>query len=109
MATVRPALAAAARIVGAQRYLAEFIITSSPVAGSRKKLPLMPWTDGGTPVTMEALLTLVKEGNAPRATPRKPLTEMRCKLGVMPLAIAASRYSSLVPSRQMTTTERAGG
>src|SRR5260221_218831 len=69
MATLRPAFDAAAKIVGARRYRAEFIITSSPVAGSRKKLPLMPWTEGGAPVAMEALLTFVNEGKAARAPP----------------------------------------
>src|SRR6266446_4097634 len=69
----------------------------------------MPWIDGGTPVTMDALFTLVNEGIAPRARPRQPVTLMRCKFGIRPRARAASRYSSAEPSRQTTTTGRAGG
>src|SRR5437867_9908215 len=69
----------------------------------------MPWTSSGKPVTIEALLTLVKEGRAPRARPRKPSTPRRCRFGMRPRAMAASRYSSAEPSRQMTTTGRDGG
>ena len=66
----RPAAAARARIVSQRRWREEFIITSSPVAGSRKKLPLIPVTEGGIPVTIAALLTFVNDGRAARARPR---------------------------------------
>jgi hypothetical protein len=41
-----------------------FIITSSPVSGLRKKLPLMPCTAGEVPVTIDRLFGLVKVGTA---------------------------------------------
>src|SRR5437667_9627945 len=69
----------------------------------------MPCTDGGTPVTMQTLFTLVNVGIAPRARPRKPLTLMRCRFGIRPRMMAASRYSSAEPSRQLTITGRVGG
>src|SRR6058998_2150586 len=69
----------------------------------------MPCTDGGTPATMEVLLTLVNDGSAPRARPRWPATLMRWKFGIRWRASAASRYSSAEPSRQTTTTGRGGG
>src|ERR1051325_1456507 len=69
----------------------------------------MPWILGGTPVAIEELLTLVKEGIAARARPRWPSTAIRCRFGIRPRAKAASRYSSAEPSRQMTTMGRAGG
>src|SRR3954447_20123107 len=63
-ATRAPARENADRIVSARRYEASFIITASPLARSRKKLPQMPCTDGGTPVTIETLFGFVKLGSA---------------------------------------------
>ena len=45
----------------------------------------------GMPVTMDALFTLVKEGNAPRAEPRQPVSRIRAKRGIRPCAKATSR------------------
>ena len=68
----------------------------------------MPCTEGGTPVTMELLLTLVKLGMAPRANPRYPSRAMRCRFGIRPWERATSRYSSADPSRQSTAIRREG-
>src|SRR5262249_18755358 len=62
--TRRPARENADRIVSPRRTEASFIITASPVARSRKKLPHPPCTAGGTPVTIDTLLGLVKLGSA---------------------------------------------
>ena len=45
-------------------------MTSSPLSGSRKKLPLMPVTEGGAPVAIAALLTFVNDGMALRTMPQ---------------------------------------
>jgi hypothetical protein len=58
---------------------------------------------------MEELLTFVNVGIAARASPRKPSTAIRCKFGINPRVFAASRYSSELPSKQITTTGRTGG
>src|SRR4029077_3169619 len=87
-ATRAPARENADRIVSASRYEASFIITALPVSRSRKKLPLMPCTDGGTPVTIETLFGLVKLGSAD-STMRKnfrPASDRR--YGATPAAIA---------------------
>src|SRR5215472_9859466 len=63
----------------------------------------MPWMLGGTPVTMEVLLTLVKLGICARARPRYPCRPMRWRFGMRPRASAASKYSSDEPSMQMPT------
>src|SRR4051794_15916811 len=95
-------------MVSASRYEASFIITVAPVSRSRKKLPLIPCTDGGTPVTIETLFGLVKLGSAD-STMRKnfrPVSERR--YGATPAAMARSMYSNADPSRQTTTVGRAG-
>ena len=85
-------------------------MTSSPVCGSRKKFPLIPCTEGGTPVVIEALFTLVKDGRAPRAIERKaPDSNSRASSGMRPRASEESRYSLAHPSMQMTANGRAGG
>src|SRR5438874_137460 len=58
---------------------------------------------------IEELFTFVNVGMAARASPRNPPTAIRCKFGIKPRAIAASRYSSELPSRQITTIGRADG
>ena len=79
-----------------------------PVSRSRKKFPLMPWTDGGTPVTIETLFGLVKLGSAD-STSRKDGRILRDpRYGATPAAIARSMYSIADPSRHTTTAGRAG-
>src|SRR5258707_10690322 len=63
----------------------------------------MPCTAGETPVTIDELLTLVKEGRAPRAIPRYPCFAIFFKLGIRSCRSVASRYSSADPSIQITT------
>src|SRR5690606_25547201 len=58
---------------------------------------------------MLVLLTLVNVGIAARASPLHPVTPKLCRCGMRPRMIAASRYSSEVPSRQTTTTGHGGG
>ena len=108
IATRAPARENADRIVSARRNDASFIITVSPVSRSRKKLPLMPCTAGGTPVTIDTLFGLVKLGSAD-STSRKnfELTSER-RYGATPAAIARSMYSNAEPSRQTTTSGLAG-
>ena len=68
----------------------------------------MPWTDGGTPVTIDTLFGLVKLGSAD-STSRKnfgPKSDRR--YGATPAAIAPSMYSNADPSRHTTTTGRDG-
>src|SRR5262249_45073747 len=103
-ATFRPALAATGKTVSARSQSAEFIITSWPELSSKKKLPQMPWTEGGTPVTIEELFTFVKVGMAARARARTPDKHICCRFGINPRTKAASRYSSDDPSRQIATT-----
>ena len=50
------------------------------------------------------LLTLVKEGRAPRTMPRQPSRAIAARRGMWPRAIAVERYSSAQPSRQMTAS-----
>src|SRR5262245_43434902 len=93
--TRAPARENAARMDSARRNAASFIITAAPVARSRKKLPLMPWTAGGTPVTIDTLLGLVKLGSADD-TSRKNLDRTSdCRYGATPAAIARSMYSKI--------------
>ena len=108
IATRAPARENADRIVSASRYDASFIITATPVSRSRKKLPLMPCTDGGTPVTIDTLFGLVKLGSADSTSLKnlRPASDRR--YGATPAAIARSMYSNDEPSRQTTTTGRAG-
>src|SRR3954470_14366164 len=107
-ATRAPARENADRIVSARRYEASFIITVSPVARSRKKLPQMPWIDGGTPVTMETLLGLVKLGSAVSTSRNPDRATSDARNGVAPAAMAQSTYSYAEPSRQTTTVGEAG-
>ena len=102
IATLRPARAAAARMVSQRRKSALFIITSSPVSGSKKKLPLNPVTTGGCPVTMAALFTFVNDGNAPRAIPRQPPARIPANCGMRPCSSATLRYASSHPSTHTT-------
>ena len=81
-------------------------MTSSPVSGSRKKLPEMPVIPGGTPVTIQLLFTFVNDGSAPRAWPRNPSFDNWSMFGITPCAEAALRYASSDPSRQITTIGR---
>src|SRR5438874_1565710 len=68
----------------------------------------MPWIDGGTPVTIDELLTLVNVGMAARATALVPSRQIRCRFGMIPRNNAAFRYSSAEPSRQIATRGRGG-
>lgn len=61
------------------------------------------------PVTIAALLTFVKEGKAPLATPRYPVAAIFERCGARPRTIAALRYSSLQPSIQITAIGRSAG
>ena len=90
-AILRPAASAAGKIVLTRRNSGEFIITSSPVSGSRKKLPLIPCTEGGVPVTIAELFTFVYEGRQPSHSPPKPCAKRRSVFGIAPAAIAASK------------------
>lgn len=105
-ATLAPAAANAARIVGARRNEASFIVTAWRAARSRKKLPLMPWIAGGTPVTIETLLGFVKVGTAASATRMRPCSISEDRNGATPARTAAWMYSHDDPSRHTTTTGR---
>src|SRR5664279_5352444 len=83
-ATLAPASASAARIVPARRYLASFIITSARASGSQKKLPQMPWTEGGAPVTIDRLLGLVKDGTTQSAVRHVPRCASDARNGARP-------------------------
>ena len=83
-----PASASAARIVGARSHFGSFIITSVPVSVSNRKLPQIPWTDGGAPVTIDRLLGLVKVGTTASATSAVPCASVRRIQGMTPAATA---------------------
>ena len=99
---------AAAAMVGARRNRGSFIITSSPLSGSRKKLPLMPCTAGGAPVTIDRLFGLVKLGTTQSARRSAPCSKVRVRYGIAPSAIACSMYAGSEPSMQTTTRGRSG-
>ena len=87
-ATFAPASASAARMVPARRYLASFIITSALASGSQKKLPQMPCTAGGAPVTIDRLLGLVNEGTTQSAVRQVPRSVSEARNGARPASIA---------------------
>src|SRR5471030_636637 len=107
-ATRAPAPENADRIVSARRYDGSFIITDCPVSRSKKKLPAMPWIDGGTPVTIDTLFGLVKLGSTDSTRRKNFRPDSERRYGATPAAIARSTYSNAEPSRQTTTTGRAG-
>ena len=49
----------------------------------------MPWTDGGTPVTIDTLFGLVKVGTMQSAQAQNPFSRARSKNGARPASIAA--------------------
>ena len=63
-----PACDISARIVSLRTISGSVIMISAPVSRSSTKLPEMPCTDGGAPVTIETLFGLVKVGIAASAT-----------------------------------------
>jgi len=69
---VPPALAISAKMVLARRSSGPVITSAWRVTGSKVKLPEMPWTEGGLPVTRERLLGQVKLGMVPSAMALKP-------------------------------------
>jgi hypothetical protein len=104
IATRAPARENAEGIVSARRNDASFIITASPLSRSRKKLPMMPCTAGGTPVTIDALFGLVMLGSAEWTSRKKPEFIRELRNGATPATIARSMYSNGEPSRQTTTS-----
>ena len=87
-ATLAPASASAARMVPARRYLASFIITSALASGSQKKLPQMPCTAGGAPVTIDRLFGLVNDGTTQSAVRHVPRWASEARNGARPTAMA---------------------
>ncbi len=61
-AVATPACDISARIVSLRSIAGSVIITSAPLSRSSAKLPAMPCTEGGAPVTIDMLLGLVKVG-----------------------------------------------
>ena len=90
-----PARDRAASMVGARSHLGSFIMTSVPVSTSYRKLPQMPCTLGGTPVTMLKLFGLVKVGTTQSAMsavpPSSPAPRRRLSQGMWPPATACAR------------------
>ncbi len=62
-----PACDISARIVSPRTISGSVIMISAPLSRSSAKLPEMPCTAGGAPVTIERLLGLVKVGIAASA------------------------------------------
>src|ERR1041384_5331109 len=58
---------------------------------------------------IDELLTFVNVGIAARANPRKPCVAIQSTFGINPRAIAASKYSSELPSKQITAIGPASG
>ncbi|EEF26176.1 conserved hypothetical protein [Ricinus communis] len=75
-------------MVGARRYLASFIRTSVCVSPSKKKLPQMPCTDGGTPVTIDRLFGLVNDGTTQSPSSTVPSERKLARNGALPARIA---------------------
>ncbi len=61
-AVATPACDISARIVSPRTIAGSVIINSAPLARSSAKLPAMPCTAGGAPVTIDRLFGLVKVG-----------------------------------------------
>src|ERR1700733_8490223 len=101
-ATRFPARATSARMVGARRYLTSFINTSEPFSSSKKKLPHIPWTEGGAPVTIERLFGFVKEGMTESPVRTVPKEVRSARKGALPTEIAWLMYSCSHPSMQTT-------
>ena len=60
---------------------ASFIITSACASRSQKKLPQMPCTDGGAPVTIDRLFGLVNDGTTQSAVRQVPRSRSDCEPG----------------------------
>ena len=88
--------------------MASFIITARCVSGDRKKLPLIPWTDGGTPVTIETLFGFVNVGIAASTLRTRPARTIDARNGAASPSTAASTYSLDEPSKQTTIVGRWG-
>ncbi len=77
-------------------------MTSSPVEGVKKKLPHIPWTELGLPVTIDILLGLVKLGIALFTNKSSPFFFKASILGIKFNFDACSKYSFWLPSKQIT-------
>ena len=78
-------------MVGARSHFGSFIITSLSLAASYRKLPQMPCTLGGTPVTMDRLFGFVKVGTTQSATTAVPSASTRFIHGMQPANTACAR------------------
>ena len=67
-AVATPACDISAKRVGVRTIAGSVIITSAPLSRSSAKLPEMPCTEGGAPVTIDRLFGLVKVGIAASAS-----------------------------------------
>jgi hypothetical protein len=90
-ATGTPARDISARIVSPRSIAGSFIMISRPVSRSSAKLPEMPCTEGGVPVTIDMLLGFVKVGIAAAAIVQNPCWRHAAIVGTTPAASPASR------------------
>ncbi len=67
-ATATPACDISPRIVSPRTIAGSVIMISAPLSRSSAKLPEMPCTDGGVPVTIDKLFGFVKVGIAASAS-----------------------------------------
>ena len=77
-------------VMGEVFYVFPHIMTSSPLSGSRKKLPEMPCTAGGWPVTIDRLFGFVKLGTTQCPRRSAPFFSAFSRYGICPPAMACS-------------------